>query len=974
MRPVVPSTNPFAVANWTQVRPSVDPGDRWAMAMVYDASDGYVFAYSGTNYSVGPINDSWKFQHGVWTQLNITNSPGPVGSDGGQDIVYDPIDGYVVLIVAKYGSSGAASPADQLTWSYHAGAWTNRTTATAPPAVWRESFTWDYADHYAVLFGGCLDGNCVALSNATWTFVGGVWTNRTPTAGPPPMARADLQYDPIDGYTILFGGYLSTGAGVNTTYEYRAGNWTLLSPAVSPSQRDGAPIATLGNHGGVYLFGGEWGYGAKQSNDTWYFQGGNWTLLNASSGPNPLCCTMMTWDANDSAIVEFGGYSNSYYTQETWELKLPMTAIVSVAPNATDVGRPVEFNGTGVDGIDSNYSYYWAFGDGANSSQENVTHSYSANGTYTYRLWVNDSSGQSSQQQGTVHVQPRPTLHATATVPASDVGLSSGFRANVSGGTAPFRYNWTFGDGNSSTLPDPSHTFASPGSYPITCEAIDAVDVAAYSNFSLVVNPDEIVAITPSRTVVDVGQSVHLDAKATNGTPPFTTAWNFGDGSRAFGDAVNHSYGYAGNFTVRVWINDSAGESSLANLTLTVHPPLAAVVVRPASPEDAGRRLPFRAAPNGGTPAYTVLWSFGDGSSAAGADVNHTFLANGTFSVWANVTDTVGATYDAEGSILIEPTPTVTVDVAGSYAIPGVARLLTAHVAGGIPPFTYDWNFGDGNFSNGSSATVAHTYGRAGAFTASVNVTDAVGSRTSGLRSVDVVGALRAAFTSSSTRITLGQTVLFEATPQGGLGPYGFAWSGLPDGCLSANTSSLACTPTSPGDFVIGAKVSDSSGTTVGVQRSLTVEPALLGSASASADVASSCTGPYTVAFTSQAAGGVAPYSYRWSFGDGAPTTSATDPTHSYNSTHSPATFPVTLTIEDADNATRNVSVTATIDAVACPAVSTPPMGLTPLDEIAIAIVGIAALAGAVLYLRRGGGPSPGRAEAPEPPPTGPSP
>jgi len=49
-------------------------------------------------------------------------------------------------------------------------------------------------------------------------------------------------------------------------------------------------------------------------------------------------------------------------------------------------------------------------------------------------------------------------------------------------------------------------------------------------------------------------------------------------------------------------------------------------------------------------------------------------------------------------------------------------------------------------------------------------------------------------------------------------------------------------------------------------------------------------------------------------------------------------------------------------------------MGLTPLDEIAIAIVGIAALAGAVLYLRRGGGPSPGRAEAPEPPPTGPSP
>ncbi len=66
-------------------------------------------------------------------------------------------------------------------------------------------------------------------------------------------------------------------------------------------------------------------------------------------------------------------------------------------------------------------------------------------------------------------------------------------------------------------------------------------------------------------------------------------------------------------------------------------------------------------------------------------------------------------------------------------------------------------------------------------------------------------------FTTSASTITLGGSLWFNVTATGGASPYSYAYSGLPAGCLSANTPSLACTPTTTGSYTVTVKVTDTS-------------------------------------------------------------------------------------------------------------------------------------------------------------------
>lgn len=69
-------------------------------------------------------------------------------------------------------------------------------------------------------------------------------------------------------------------------------------------------------------------------------------------------------------------------------------------------------------------------------------------------------------------------------------------------------------------------------------------------------------------------------------------------------------------------------------------------------------------------------------------------------------------------------------------------------------------------------------------------------------------------FTASPKSIALGQTTYFNTTVSGGSPPYSYAYSGLPSGCTTDNTSSLACTPGLSGKYSPQVYVNDSAGKT----------------------------------------------------------------------------------------------------------------------------------------------------------------
>src|SRR5207245_1626147 len=64
----------------------------------------------------------------------------------------------------------------------------------------------------------------------------------------------------------------------------------------------------------------------------------------------------------------------------------------------------------------------------------------------------------------------------------------------------------------------------------------------------------------PSSPVV--GQIVTFTATTVDGTAPYTSSWNFGDGTTAAGSAVTHGYAVAGTYTVQVTASDSAAHTA----------------------------------------------------------------------------------------------------------------------------------------------------------------------------------------------------------------------------------------------------------------------------------------------------------------------------------------------------------------------------------------------------------------------------
>ena len=157
----------------------------------------------------------------------------------------------------------------------------------------------------------------------------------------------------------------------------------------------------------------------------------------------------------------------------------------------------------------------------------------------------------------------------------ANAGASDTFAGSVSGGTAPYSYGWTFGDGSTSSgSPTPSHVYANPGTYTATLTATDSVGAVGTSSVAVTVND-----VAPTVTLTDppgtVGCAVSFSASATDISPAvqaagFTYSWNFGDGSTGTGATTSHIYTSAGTFTATVTAMDEYGKSGTASGTIVI--------------------------------------------------------------------------------------------------------------------------------------------------------------------------------------------------------------------------------------------------------------------------------------------------------------------------------------------------------------------------------------------------------------------
>jgi PKD repeat protein len=449
------------------------------------------------------------------------------------------------------------------------------------------------------------------------------------------------------------------------------------------------------------------------------------------------------------------------------ETQMPPVASIDAA--LLDPSQPllVQFSGAASQNATS---YSWDFGDGNTSSEQNPLYEYSAGGNYTVSLTVQNSDGVTDTADrsitlteptatATLTAIPAPTAAFTAFVADSNQPLTVTF--DSTGSTNVVSYLWDFGDGNSSTDANPTHTYAVGNTYNVTLTVMGSDGQTANTS-----QPVTVLDPTPVPTATDLPlPTAVINANVPDPNQPLTVQfssagsenaasylWQFGDGNTSTDANPLYAYPFGGTFTVTLTVMSAEGLSAMNSQDVTVaEPPTQTPVPQPPTASfsqfvpDPNQPRTIQFMGDSSANAVSYFWDFGDGNTSTEANPLYTYGAASTYNVTLTVTSSDGLTDDETQSVLVVDLPTETplplppVAVA-SASVPDPNQPLTVQFssAGSENAVSYLWDFGDGNSSTESDPL--HTYGADNSYTATLTVTSSDGLTASNTVDMTVAG------------------------------------------------------------------------------------------------------------------------------------------------------------------------------------------------------------------------------------------
>ncbi|WP_165250234.1 PKD domain-containing protein [Paludisphaera soli] len=222
-----------------------------------------------------------------------------------------------------------------------------------------------------------------------------------------------------------------------------------------------------------------------------------------------------------------------------------------------------------------------------------------------------------------IRIDQGPTVSAGAARSGAE-GSAIAFAGSVVGGTAPYTYSWTFGDGGSASGSlTPSYRYADNGTFSAILTVRDAAGRAASSWVPVTVANVAPTATIGGSTGGAVGAALGFTASATDPgvadtAAGFTYVWNFGDGTTGLGATTTHAYAAPGTYTVTVAARDKDGGVGAAASRIVQVTASSGLIVS-AGPDvvtTEGGTVDFAPVVSGGTGPYQYRWDFGDGAAA----------------------------------------------------------------------------------------------------------------------------------------------------------------------------------------------------------------------------------------------------------------------------------------------------------------------------------------------------------------------
>jgi YVTN family beta-propeller protein len=336
----------------------------------------------------------------------------------------------------------------------------------------------------------------------------------------------------------------------------------------------------------------------------------------------------------------------------------PLITYFSAAPRLIDLGGSTQFSVQYVGGVGVTTLSYTGLPSGCVSANVSVLACTPTTiGSFTVVVAATDSLGNTVLASTPLTVDAGIVVTSTfsaPTFPQVDPGYSFTGTASATGGNPGYTFTWNFGDGTVASGTTGSHAYATAGDYVLTITATDSIGGQGSAFWSVVVNPSPTVTIVPAVGTADVNHSASFSASVVGGTGTGTTSWTFGGGSSASGSSAAHTWTRAGTYPVNATYTDALGVTGTDSVPYVVNPPLTSTFSQSAPSGSAsvtGTVFTFSATPAGGSPPYSVVWSFGDGTQTTGLKVTHAYALAADYSVVATVTDAAGSVLNGTLSV-----------------------------------------------------------------------------------------------------------------------------------------------------------------------------------------------------------------------------------------------------------------------------------------------------------------------------------
>jgi PKD repeat protein len=389
------------------------------------------------------------------------------------------------------------------------------------------------------------------------------------------------------------------------------------------------------------------------------------------------------------------------------------------------LSNQVYFNNTSH--ASSGAHYLWTFGDGTSSTLANPTHNYTNPGWYLVclRVFSADSSCY-DKRCDTIMVNGTPSwdtlCHASFNYFTDTLSNQVHFN-NTSHASAGAHYLWTFGDGTSSTSPNPAHNYANPGWY-LVCLNVSSADSSCYDQHcdTIMING------TPSwDTLCHASFTYFIDTLANevyfNNTSHASAGahyeWTFGDGTSSTSPNPAHNYANPGWYLVclnvssprfcfdqrcdTIFVPGQYSGDTLCQADFTYYTDSISGTVHFINLSSASANPQYR-------------WNFGDGYFSSVQSPSHQYALAGWYRVCLYINTPDSLCYSKYCDSVYVSGSQLQCNATFSFSTDSLTPNTVAFSSGTAGPATYWWYFGDGSFVKGTDATPVHTYPAPGTY------------------------------------------------------------------------------------------------------------------------------------------------------------------------------------------------------------------------------------------------------------------